>query len=96
MSISSDGTKGGTALLVATIPYGDANARITNGRLLVYDPENFVTNADGTKSLAVLWDSQAENITFVFNKFDPPVVNGGKVFVPNYAGGVDVYGLAGQ
>ena len=51
---------------------------------------------DGTKSLAVLWDSEAENIPFVFNKFDPPFVNGGKVFVPNYADGVDVYGLAGQ
>ncbi len=96
MSISSNGTKAGTALLVATIPYGDANARVTNGRLLVYDPENFVNNPDGTKSLAVLWDSEAENIPFVFNKFDPPVVNGGKVFVPNYADGVDVYGLAGQ
>ena len=96
MGISSDGAKPGTALLVATIPYGDANSTITNGRLLVYDPENFVTNADGSKSLAVLWDSQAQNIPFVFNKFDPPFINGGKVFVPNYSDGVDVYGLAGQ
>jgi len=25
------------------------------------------------------------------NKFDPPVIDGGQIYVPNYNGGVDVY-----
>jgi hypothetical protein len=30
---------------------------------------------------------------FLFNKFDPPVIDGGHIYVPNYNGGVDVYRL---
>jgi hypothetical protein len=41
----------------------------------------------------VLWDSQAWNVQFLFNKFDPPVIDGGQIYVPNYNGGVDVYRL---
>jgi hypothetical protein len=48
--------------------------------------------ADG--SLKVLWDSQSFAIQYLFNKFDPPVIDGGQVYVPNYNGGVDVYQLA--
>ena len=61
---SSNGQTGGSALLWCTVPYGDANATVTDGRLLVYDPEHFITNADGSKTLAVLWDSQPWNIEF--------------------------------
>ena len=93
-TLSSNGSTPGTALLFCTIPYGDGNATVTNGRLLVYDPDNFITNADGSHTLAVLWDSQQWNITFLFNKFDPPMVDGGHIYVPNYNGGVDVYQLA--
>ena len=84
----------GTALLFCTVPYGDANTTVTNGRLLVYDPDNWVTNADGSVTIPVLWDSQQWNIQFLFNKFNPPIVDGGQIYVPNYNGGVDVYGLA--
>jgi hypothetical protein len=91
---SSNGSTAGTALLFCTIPYGDANTTVTNGRFLVYDPENFVTNPDGSQTIPVLWDSQQWNIQFLFNKFNPPVVDGGQVYVPNYNGGVDVYALA--
>jgi hypothetical protein len=86
---SSNGDDANSAILVCTIPYGDANANVVNGRLLVYDPVH--SAADG--SLDVLWDSQEFAITFLFNKFDPPVIDGGQVYVPNYNGGVDVYGL---
>jgi hypothetical protein len=79
-----------SALLVCTIPYGDANAGVVNGRLLIYDPVHLA----GDGSLNVLWDSQRWNITFLFNKFDPPVIDGGQIYVPNYNGGVDVYRLA--
>ena len=94
MCISANGNKPGTALLWAIIPYGDGNATVTNGRLLVYDFENFATRADGSKKLNVLWDSQAQNYTFLFPKFNVGVVSGGKFVLPRYDGGVDVLGLA--
>jgi hypothetical protein len=84
---SSNGSDPNSAILVCTIPYGDANARVVNGRLLVYDPVHLA--ADG--SLKVLWDSQRWGVQFLFNKFDPPVIDGGQIYVPNYNGGVDVY-----
>jgi hypothetical protein len=87
---SSNGADPDSAILVCTIPYGDANAKVVNGRLLVYDPVHL--SADG--SLKVLWDSQRWGIQFLFNKFDPPVIDGGQIYVPNYNGGVDVYRLA--
>jgi hypothetical protein len=86
---SSQGADPNSAILVCTIPYGDANAQVVNGRLLVYDPVHLA--ADG--SLKVLWDSQAFAVTFLFNKFDPPVIDGGQIYVPNYNGGVDLYRL---
>jgi hypothetical protein len=86
---SSDGADPNSALLFCTIPYGDANADVVNGRFLVYDPVHLAP--DG--SLKVLWDSQRWNVQFVFNKFDPPVVDGGQIYVPNYNGGVDLYRL---
>jgi hypothetical protein len=86
---SSDGADPNSALLFCTIPYGDANADVVAGRFLVYDPVHLAP--DG--SLKVLWDSQRWNVQFVFNKFDPPVVDGGQIYVPNYNGGVDLYRL---
>jgi hypothetical protein len=53
-----------------------------------------VTYNDGSKGLKVLWDSQKWAVTFVYNKFNLPVVSGGKLFVPTYDGKVDVYGPA--
>ncbi|HUA93336.1 MAG TPA: hypothetical protein VL991_12260 [Terracidiphilus sp.] len=87
---SSNGSDPSSAILVCTVPYGNANAQVTNGRLLVYDPIHLA--ADG--SLKVLWDSQTWGIQFLYNKFDPPVIDGGQIYVPNYNGGVDVYTLA--
>ena len=87
---SSNGADAASAILVCTIPYGDANARVVNGRLLVYDPVHRA--ADG--SLKVLWDSQRWGVAFLFNKFNPPVIDGGQIYVPNYNGGVDLYRLS--
>jgi hypothetical protein len=86
---SSNGTDAKSPILVCRIPYGDATMSVGNGRLLVYDPLNL--NPDG--SLKVLWDSLAFAVQFVFNKFDPPVIDGGQIYVRNYNGGVDVYQL---
>ncbi len=86
---SSNGADPDSAILVCTIPYGDANTSVVSGRLLVYDPVHLTP--DG--SLKVLWDSQQFAITFLFNKFNPPVIDGGQIYVPNYNGGVDLYRL---
>lgn len=90
-SLSSNNNQLGTAVLWCSIPYGDGNSTVTNGRLLAYDPEN-ITNG----TLRVLWDSQQWNLGYVYNKFLPPIVDGGQIYLPNYAGGVDVYGLSGN
>ncbi len=93
-SLSSRNNALGTAILWCSIPYGDGNATVTNGRLLAYDPENLITNtANGNKTLKVLWDSQRFAIPYIYNKFMPPIVWDGQVYLPNYNGGVDVYGL---
>jgi hypothetical protein len=86
---SSEGSDPNSAILVCTIPYMNANKLVGNGRLLIYDPIHLTT--DGT--LQVLWDSQAKGVQFLFNKFDPPVIDGGHIYVPNYNGGVDLYTL---
>jgi hypothetical protein len=41
--------------------------------------------------IPVLWDSERWGLMFTFNKFLPPVVDGGQVYVANYSGGLDVY-----
>jgi hypothetical protein len=87
---SSNGADPNSAILACTIPYGDANSNVVNGRFLVYDPVHLAP--DG--SLRVLWDSQRWGVTFLFNKFNPPVIDGGQIYVPNYNGGVDVYKLS--
>jgi len=87
---SSNGSDPNSAILVCTVPYGNGNATVTSGRLLVYDPVHLA--ADG--SLKVLWDSQTWAVGFLYNKFDPPVIDGGQIYVPNYNGGVDVYRLS--
>jgi hypothetical protein len=89
MAISANGSTEGTALLWAVMPYGNANTTVTNGRLLVYDPEHFV---DGV--MQVLWDSQAQNFPFIFSKFMSPVVSGGKLFLSTYDDQILVFGLA--
>jgi len=86
---SSNGADPNSAILVCTIPYGDANANVVNGRLLIYDAVHLAK--DG--SIRVLWDSQRWGDQFLFNKFNPPVIDGGQIYVPNYNGGVDLYRL---
>jgi hypothetical protein len=89
LSLSCNGQEPGTAVLWACVPYQDANARVSAGRLVAYAATQF---KDGM--LTKLWDSQDWNQGFAHNKFGPPVVANGKVFVPTYQGEVLVFGLA--
>lgn len=95
MTCSSNGNTKGTGLLVALFPLGNANQEVTNGFMVIYDPENFDTRADGSKKLRPLWKSTDWGINFQFSKFGIPVIAGGRIFVPTYADHVDVYTLAG-
>lgn len=87
LAISANGTKNG--IVWATCPMTDANRQISKGVLFAYDATNFGKYADGTGAIKLLWTSPQ----YIYNKFNPPVVSGGKVYVPTYDGKVDVYAV---
>ena len=89
ISLSTNGTKGGSAILWACVPYGDANKNITQGRLIAYDAENFVNG-----QIQKLWDSADWNIQFSHNKFNIPHVWNGIVYCPTYDDRVLMLSLA--
>lgn len=85
---SSNGSDPNSAILVCTVPLGDANKTVTPGRILIYDAVHLA--ADGYLNL--LWDSQAWAWNFKFDKFLPPVIDGGEIMVPTYDGRVFILG----
>ena len=93
---SSNGRDPDTYLLVCAVPRGDANANLVQGHIVVYDPVH--VTADGY--LSKLWDSddwgwsgaQVDAKYRFFNKFMPPVIDGGEIILPNYSGGVLIIG----
>ena len=98
---SSNGGDPDTAIIACTVPYGDGNQKVVEGRLLVYDAAHVVVDSNDlypdktpVKRLRVIWDSRHAGLPFVFNKFNPPLIDGGRIYVPDYSGGVGVYGLA--
>jgi hypothetical protein len=93
---SSNGRDPNTYLLVCAIPRGDANANIVQGHIVIYDP----VHVGADRTLTKLWDSdnwgwsgqQVDAKYRFFNKFMPPVIDGGEIILPNYAGGVLIIG----
>jgi hypothetical protein len=89
---SSNGNDPNTYLLVCSVPRGDANANKVQGHIVVFDPVHLA--ADGF--LKKLWDSDdwgwsGNNLDSkyrLFNKFMPPMIDGGEIILPNYSGGV--------
>lgn len=92
MTLAANGAMPGTALIYASVPYGDANKTITNGRFLIYDAENFAAFDDGSGWIQPIWDSQNWGIAYLHNKFNQPTVTGGKILLPSYDGTVLVLG----
>jgi hypothetical protein len=92
ISLSANGDTDG--VVWASIPFWDANMKISPGRFLAYDAANFGRWSDGNGAILPLWDSQQWNWQFSFNKFNPPVICNGHVFLPTYDGVVLVLGLA--
>ena len=96
-SITLAGNHGADGIIVAMIPYTDSNMGLSAGRFLVYDAQNFAPNADGSKRLQVIWDSEnwGPDHAFTHPKFNRPIVWNGRIYRPTYDGRIDVYGLAG-
>jgi len=94
-SITLAANHGADGIVVAMIPYTDSNMELSPGRFLVYDAQNFATNADGSKRLQVIWDSEnwGPEHAFTHPKFNRPIVWGGRIYRPTYDGRIDVYGL---
>lgn len=90
LSLSISGNDTSTAILWATVPLGDANKQVVQGNLYAYDAWNIGKYADGSGALQLLWKSP----NYTYNKFDPCVVSGGRVFVPTYADETLCFGLA--
>jgi hypothetical protein len=89
LCLSSDGNQNG--VLWACVPDEDANRKVVNGRVFAFDASDFAdVHGDGDHRIKRLWMSDPH---YTFNKFNVPVVNGGKLYVPTYAGAVDVYGV---
>lgn len=88
---SSNGREPNSYLVVCTIPYDDSNARDAPGHIVIYDPVHIT--ADGY--MPTLWDSgwfgaqdPRSEWYMIFNKFDPPQINGGEIIVSTFDGRV--------
>lgn len=84
---SSNGNDPSSYLLACVIPYGDANATITQARILIYDPVHTVNGI-----IPVLWDSQAWGWNVVDGKFNVPIIWGGQVYYANFSGSLEHLG----
>ncbi len=87
VSVSSNGTTAGSAIVWATAPAGDPDHATVAGNLIAYDATNLAQ---------LLW-STTQNPTRdsfgQFAKFCAPTVANGKVYVGTDSGQVAVYGL---
>ena len=89
MALSANGLTAGSAILWVCLPQGDANKGIVKGNLLAYDALNFGKFQDNSGSLQLLWRSP----DFTFNKFMPPVISGGRVYIATYDDQILCFGL---
>jgi len=79
---------------------GNANQQIVEGVLRAYDATEFDgTTPNGNPRMKLLWQntkpgtSQPGDTRYTYDKFCPPVVADGKVFLATYDGRVIVFGL---
>ncbi len=87
VSVSSNGTTPGTAIVWATSPTGDPDHATVGGNLYAYDATNL-----GTLLWSTSQDSSRDNYGN-FAKFVAPTIANGKVYVGTDSGQVAVYGL---
>jgi outer membrane protein assembly factor BamB len=95
LALSADRETKHSGIVWASVPInGDGNHAVVEGILRAYDPTEFLMEPDSSEpTIKLLWDSKAiPGDTFHYDKFCPPVVANGKVYVTSYEGCVDVYG----
>lgn len=89
LCLSSNGAEGG--VVWACVPDADANKHVVTGRVFAFDASDFSdVLGDGDHRIKRIWMSDPD---YQYNKFNVPVVNGGRLYVPTYSGTVDVYGV---
>jgi outer membrane protein assembly factor BamB len=96
LSLSANGTIKHSGIVWTTAPIDrDGNRFVAEGILRAYDASEFTSSPNSTDPVInLLWDSKRiPGNTFDYDKFCPPVVANGKVYVTTYDGRVDVYGL---
>jgi hypothetical protein len=89
MCLSSNGASDG--VVWGCMPDKDANRAQTTGRVFAFDAADFGQRLpDGDAQIRRLWMSDPHH---AFAKFNPPVVNDGRLWVPCYDGTVWVWGV---
>jgi hypothetical protein len=81
MSLTVNGNQSDTAVLWASLPLKDAFVHDVPGILRAIDPDTLVE----------LWSNTSES--YLYAKYCPPTVAGGKVFLATFSNRVDVYGV---
>jgi hypothetical protein len=98
LSISADGDARGTGILWASVPYntdgspgnaavGGGLNNVVRGVLHAFNAENIAPD---------LWNSESNSSrdgSFLFAKFNTPVVANGRVYMATFSNAVNVYGL---
>ena len=90
LTVSSDGAQAGTGVLWATA---------TNGHSADHGNARRRSPCFNAQTLQEIWNSEempTRDRMGTLVKFAPPLVIGGKVYVPNYDDAVNVYGLLSQ
>lgn len=88
LSVSSNGTQSGSAVIWAYTPYeGDANQFIVPGILRAFDADNLSRELWNSKMVA------SRDDTGLFSKFSNPTVANGKVYLSSFSNRLNVYGL---
>jgi hypothetical protein len=87
LTVSSNGTTPGSAIVWATIPLsGNAWSGTSPGALYAFDASDVSQHS--------LWNSTQDGTEFgTYAKFSPPTVANGKVYAATFSGNVMVYGL---
>jgi hypothetical protein len=89
MCTSSNGQDDESAILWTAAPFGDANRGKVRGRIRAYRAAKFGRYSDGSPSMIKVWESD----DLAYNKFNPPIVDGGRVYYATYDGRVICLGL---
>jgi hypothetical protein len=89
---SSNGNIANTYLLYCVQPYGDSNAAVVPGHLIIYDPIHLTNGVMPTLWDSGNWGAHDPNSQWycMMDKFLPPIVDAGEIIEPCYDGRVMV------